>query len=127
MGELQETALRELRRARLALQASYVFALYKVWAADDLQQHIFEDLQHMLESRTENLSIILEDSLKGDIKVENLREQMLGGIDAVKINLKNLVNSGHVPNSSTAAHGASASAATGGMPTFAASHNVHAR
>jgi hypothetical protein len=61
--EMQSDALKLLGGARLTLRASYIFGFYQVWEAGTSLKEVFEDLQHLLENRTEALSLAIEESI----------------------------------------------------------------
>eukprot|EP00039_Didymoeca_costata_P028069 m.19876 g.19876 ORF g.19876 m.19876 type:complete len:523 (+) comp6704_c0_seq1:289-1857(+) len=96
--ETQKEGLMQLRSARRTLCSSYIFGLYQVWEKGTSLKEVFEDLQHLLESRTEALSRAIETSLvPTDVRqpdekfLKTNREAVRGHCDAVRTNQRNLV------------------------------------
>jgi hypothetical protein len=95
----QKDAIRQLRTARITLCSSYVFGFYEVWESVG-RRNIFEDLQHLLESRTEALSHAVQESITflsaADVDAYpeadsmRVREQLMRNLSAVAINRRNL-------------------------------------
>lgn len=46
--------------ARMTLKSSYVLAFYQPWTKGNSRKEIFEDLQNLLETRTEALSKVCQ-------------------------------------------------------------------
>eukprot|EP00045_Choanoeca_perplexa_P009580 m.92679 g.92679 ORF g.92679 m.92679 type:complete len:519 (-) comp14955_c0_seq1:1336-2892(-) len=93
-------ALSVLFEARSALRASYILAFYNKWPKHTHAEAIFQDLQHMLESRTEALSKSIEESCglpvaTPDSELVQAKDGILAKMDAVKHNLKSLIDSVH--------------------------------
>lgn len=87
--EARESALRRMRTARNTLSSSYVFGYYQQWDPSNHAKSIFEDLQHLLENRTESLSAAVEasfhtqNSKTGNIDVGESRAKLLNTEAAV--------------------------------------------
>lgn len=96
--DARASALKRMRTARNTLCSSYVFGYYKQWDPSNSAKSIFEDLQHLLENRTEQLGHALESSfvpLNGDlahIDIGEYRAKLLDNTAAVFTNQKNLVD-----------------------------------
>jgi len=96
--ECQGDALKLLRMARQTLCSSYIFGLYMEWEAGTSLKEVFEDLQHLLESRTEQLSHIIEKSIVSgtwhavdEAKVNENRLRVMDSCAAVRTNQRNLI------------------------------------
>lgn len=94
--ETQSEALEQLRHARRSLCSSYIFGLYQEWDPSTSLKEVFEDLQHLLENRTEKLSHQIEKSLVRDNAVDDAllaqsRSALMADIDAVRTNRQNLI------------------------------------
>lgn len=97
--EARGAAIRRMRTARCTLQSSYVFAYYQEWDSANSAQNIFEDLQHLLENRTEALSKVVSTSFlaerDGELSPADLGEitaKLLDTTAAVATNQRNLVD-----------------------------------
>lgn len=96
--EARGSAIRRMRTARNTLCSSYVFAFYQEWDSSNSTQSIFEDLQHLLESRTEALSKSVSASFLQErdgeathVDMGEIRAKLLDNMAAVATNQKNLV------------------------------------
>lgn len=97
----QKEAIRQLRTARLTLCSSYVYGFYEDWESVG-RKNIFEDLQHLLESRTEALSHAVQESITFlsaadvDAYTESdsmaVRERLMRNQAAVATNRRNLIS-----------------------------------
>jgi len=98
--ETRANAIRRLRTARQTLSASYVFGFYQKWDLNTSANNIFEDLQHLLESRTESLSRSVESSFRDPEETVPVsdeiniltRSSLLKDMAAVETNQKNLID-----------------------------------
>lgn len=96
--DARSSALQRMRTARNTLSSSYVFGYYQQWDPKNHAKSIFEDLQHLLENRTEALSAAVEASFvsqnseSGNIDVGECRSKLLNTEAAVATNQKNLVD-----------------------------------
>eukprot|EP00040_Diaphanoeca_grandis_P016420 m.84700 g.84700 ORF g.84700 m.84700 type:complete len:504 (+) comp25789_c0_seq1:188-1699(+) len=96
--ETRWNAIRRLRTARSTLCASYVFGYFQKWDLNTSAVNIFEDLQHLLESRTESLAHSVESSFMDgegsdtESNVEKFRACLLKHMAAVHTNQTNLVD-----------------------------------
>lgn len=105
--ETQAEALTLLGNARRTLWASYVLGYYQVWEKGTSLKEVFEDLQHLLENRTEALSRSIEGSLMPSghqgpdlTTLQKHRTDIMSNMAAVKTNQRNLIVS--TTSSSTA-------------------------
>eukprot|EP00041_Stephanoeca_diplocostata_P033193 m.1091494 g.1091494 ORF g.1091494 m.1091494 type:complete len:492 (-) comp24288_c0_seq6:4833-6308(-) len=99
----QVVASRQLRTARQTLCSSYVFGYFQIWDESTCAKNIFEDLQHLLESRTEALAHEVETTMwfllehadegKSDADVLRIRDVLMRATAAVQTNQKNLIDS----------------------------------
>eukprot|EP00052_Salpingoeca_macrocollata_P035743 m.15672 g.15672 ORF g.15672 m.15672 type:complete len:501 (+) comp8574_c0_seq1:112-1614(+) len=92
LRQAQAQGLDRLRVARQMLWSSYILGFYQKWDAAGCGKEIFEDLQHLLENRTEALSKAIQASFIND-EGKNFMDEKLEIIrltDAVKTNMNNL-------------------------------------
>jgi ariadne-1 len=97
--ETQGEALIMLGNARRTLTASYVLGYYQVWEKGTSLKEVFEDLQHLLENRTEALSRSIEESFipsghgADTTRLQESRTAIMCNISAVRTNQRNLIAS----------------------------------
>lgn len=79
-----------LQMARQTLKSSYVVGYFQVWGQGNSRKEIFEDLQNLLETRTEALSRAIEDAMREVVptdppeKHDEHRGKIMRHMDAVR-------------------------------------------
>jgi ariadne-1 len=95
LRKFQALGFTQLCMVREMFWSFYIFAYFNQWEAGTYGREIFEDLQNLLENRTELLSKTMEASVRNDDDARDInaeRLELIRMMDAVRSNMTNLID-----------------------------------